>query len=44
MAPELYEEVIDFPLDKADVFALAVVLINLLTGSYLFKSVDDLSY
>jgi hypothetical protein len=42
MAKELYEEVIDFPLDKGDVFALGVILINLLTGHYPFITVFDI--
>ncbi len=39
MAPELYNKEIDFPLDKADVFSLGVILVNFLTGGYSFSSV-----
>lgn len=41
MAPELYQKVIEFPLDKSDVFALGVILINFITGDYTFDSVFD---
>ncbi|TNV74189.1 hypothetical protein FGO68_gene4175 [Halteria grandinella] len=39
MAPELYKKVINFPLDKSDVFSLGVILINFLTGDYSFSHV-----
>ena len=41
MAPELYLDEIKIPLDKADVFALGVILINFLTGTYPFESVYE---
>jgi len=41
MAPELYEELVTQSLAKSDVFALGVILINLLTGDYPFNSVYD---
>ncbi len=41
MAPELYEEQVTQSLAKSDVFALGVILINLLTGDYPFNSVYD---
>jgi len=41
MAPELYQKEIDFPLDKADVFSLGVILVNFLTGTYSFSSVFE---
>ena len=41
MAPELYEEQVTQSLAKCDVFALGVILINLLTGVYPFGSVFD---
>lgn len=44
MAPELNLAQIDFPLAKADVFALGVLLFNLITGGFAFQSVDDPSY
>lgn len=47
MAPELYKKIINFPLDKSDVFSLGVILINFLTGDYAFSHVfkeDQISY
>lgn len=42
-APELYKDYIDFNLGKVDIFALAVILLNLLTGKYSFDQAIDLS-
>ena len=44
MAPELFKEVIDFSLDKADIFALGVILFNLVTGEMPFDSYKDPAY
>lgn len=44
MAPELYSDKIEFSLEKADIFALGVILYNLLTGVFPFKSVTDPMY
>lgn len=44
MAPELNLPEIDFSLAKADVFALGVILFNLLTGTFPFSSVKDPQY
>jgi serine/threonine protein kinase len=41
MAPELYEEEITVSLAKSDSFSLGVILFNLITGAYPFKSVND---
>jgi serine/threonine protein kinase len=41
MAPELANETVDKPLDKADVFSLGVILVNLLSGEYFFDSVFE---
>jgi serine/threonine protein kinase len=41
MAPELYSNNIKDSLAKADVFALGVILINFLTGEYIFDSVFE---
>ncbi len=40
-SPELFQQEIDFPLDKGDVFALGVILINFLTGKYSFEQTRD---
>jgi serine/threonine protein kinase len=41
MAPELYQKSIEFPLDKADIFSLGVILVNFLSGGYSFQSVFE---
>ena len=42
MAPELYD--VKTTLHKSDSFAIGVILFNLLTGLYPFKSVIDESF
>ena len=47
MAPELFTNRVReaaFPIEQVDVFALAVILVNLLTGHFLFKSALDEDY
>jgi serine/threonine protein kinase len=41
MAPELYSTHITTSLANSDVFALGVILVNMLTGEYPFDSVYD---
>ena len=39
MAPELYSDDINYPLDKSDVFALGIMLVNFITGKFPFETV-----
>lgn len=44
MAPELYDAEITGSLAKSDSFSIGVILFNLITGAFPFKSVYDQNY